>query len=157
MDFIVSHPKFQHQQLSLKPAGMFRTATLMLNGIPVKRSKGVYPVRDDAGAAVAIKLKANFIDAVPVILIGTDEVRLVSQLRWFEYAWIGLPVVLIFAGGAVGGGIGAFAALSSSRIFRSEFGTGTKYFLTGLVTLAAFVIFVVFAVAIRLAFRHPAG
>jgi hypothetical protein len=154
MDFAVSHPAFRSQNLSVRTAGLFTGPVVLLNGAAVKRVKGKYDVRDDAGTERVVQLKSNFIDAIPLVKIGNETVQLARPLRWYEYLWIGVPIVLMFAGGALGGGIGAFAAYSSSRIFRSDRSSGSKYALTGLISVAAFVGFFILAVAIQVALRN---
>jgi hypothetical protein len=77
-------------------------------------------------------------------------IQVVPALQWYQYIWMGLPIVLLFMGGAVGGFCGGLAAVTSSRIFRSERAEATKYALTGLISLAAFFsYFVVVASAMK--------
>ncbi len=153
MDFVIAHPGFQRHSLSFRPARLFGSSAVLLDGVPVKRVKGKYIIKNDAGDDVVIQLRPSLIDPVPLVMIGTENVRLVAPLRWFEYAWVGFPVLLVFAGGALGGGIGAFAAFSNSRIFRSERSTAARYALTGLVSLVSLAAFGILAVVIQRALR----
>ncbi|TAL85357.1 MAG: hypothetical protein EPN74_08330 [Rhodanobacter sp.] len=153
MEFVVVYPAFKRQQLMIRAAGFFRRSEVLLNGITVQRVKGKYPVRNDEQAMVAVQLRSRFFDAIPAVRIGNATVDLVAPLRWYEQLWVGLPILLLFVGGTLGAGIGSFAALVNSRIFRDERHIDFRYLLAGLVTLAAGVSFVVLAVAIRLAFK----
>jgi len=148
MELAISHPGFEGQQLVVKTPGFFRGAQLLLNGTPVKRQKGVYTVKNNSGADVPVKLRALF-DPIPKVTIGEDVVQLARPLTWYEYAWMGLPIVLVFFGGALGGGIGAFAFYTSCKIFRSAQSNFAKYGLTGLVSVGAVAIFLVLAIAIQ--------
>ena len=155
MEYSVPHPLFRHQHLTVRPASAFRGASLLLNGKPVKRSMGKYLVKNDVGDAITVRLRANFIDPMPSVKIGTEVVLLAPALKWYEYAWIGVPALLVFIGGALGAGIGVAAAYSNSRVFRSDRAIGAKYFLTGLTTIGALAAFLVVAVLIQIAVHSP--
>jgi len=145
----VPHPAFAHQRLSIRPAGLFQGQALCLNGAPVKRRKGAYMVRNDQGEEVVVRLKQNFIDPLPQVVIGAETVSLARPLVWYEYLWISLPILLIFIGGAVGAGIGLTATYVSSRVLRSDRRAGVKYLLTGLISLTAALTFWAAALAIQ--------
>ncbi|MBU6260415.1 MAG: hypothetical protein KGO01_18535 [Burkholderiales bacterium] len=149
MKYDIHHPLFQRQRLSLTPGTVFRGAKLFLNGAPAKRSMGKYLVKNDAGEDTPIRIVSNFVDPVPAIKIGTDTVRLLPALKWYEYAWIGIPVLLLFIGGALGAGLGVAAAYSNSRVFRSDRGSAAKYLLTGVTTLGALLLFVILVAVLR--------
>ena len=153
MEYRVSHPFFERQQLAVRTAGLFKGAVLLLDGQPMKAKRGKYVIKNDVGDDTSVRIDAVFIDPIPVIKIGTEAVRLAPALSWYEYAWIGIPVLLVFVGGALGGGLGVAAGYSNSRIFRSDRGTGTKYLLTGITTVAALVAFLVLATVIQIAVR----
>ncbi|MFQ5846202.1 MAG: hypothetical protein ACE5IQ_00855 [Candidatus Methylomirabilales bacterium] len=109
--------------------------------------RGTYRVRDAHGKEVTIKIKGNFLDPVPGLEIDGEELRLARPLTWYEYVWMGVPIILVFAGGALGGLIGVSATYSSARIFRSERTPLSKYLISGLISLAAvFVFFILVAI-----------
>jgi len=62
-----------------------------------------------------------------------------------------MPVFLVFAGGALGGFIGAGSTVVNGRIFRGDRSAGAKYELAALTTLAGTVTFLVIATAIQIA------
>jgi len=150
MELAVPRAAFQRQKLLVRTASLFSGPCLLLNGAAVKRTRGKYIVHDDSGAEVAVRLKANFVDPIPTVIVGDQVVRVAPALTWYEYLWIGIPIILLFVGGALGAGIGIFATYASSRILRSDRTTVLKYVLTGLVSLGAFVVFVVVAVVLKL-------
>jgi len=63
------------------------------------------------------------------VVIGDETVLLARPLAWYEYVWVGLPVLLVFAGGALGALVGVVATYTSARIFRSDRGAFAKYVL----------------------------
>jgi hypothetical protein len=104
----------------------------------------------DSGAETLIQMKFNLIDPVPTLKIDEETIKLVESLRWYEYAWGGLPILLVYAGGALGGLVGGVATIANGRIFRSDRTTVAKYGLAGVVTVSAVVTFFVLAIALRL-------
>lgn len=136
---------FTSKAISIRTAGFWSGPKLLVGGFPVERKKRVYTVVNDAGQDVAIRLRNNFLDPIPTVVVGTETIELARPLQWYEYAWIGLPVLLVFGGGAIGAGFGIAAIYSSARIFREDRGAKSKYLLTGLISLGAFVTFLVLA------------
>jgi hypothetical protein len=146
MEFPISHSGFEGQNLSVATAGFFRGARVLHNGNPVERRKGRYAVRSDRGEEVFIQLKSNFIDPIPKVILGHETIFLARPLTWYEYLWLGLPILLVFAGGGLGALVGITATYASARIFRSDRGAFAKYGITAVISLVALIAFVVLAV-----------
>lgn len=85
------------------------------------------------------------------LLRGVKLIDLGRPLTGCEYAWLGLPIVLVTMGGALGGALGFGGAYSSARVFRSDRSGFTKYTLTGLISVSAAIMFLTVAVAVELA------
>jgi hypothetical protein len=128
---------------------VFRTPKLLLNDAVVKKEKGRYSVTSDSGAEKLIQMRYNLVDPVPKLKIDGEAVNLLEPLQWYEYAWSGLPILLVFAGGMLGGLVGGIATMANGRLFRSERGSIAKYGLAGLITVSAAVIFFVLAIGLR--------
>lgn len=149
MNIPVSLPGIEGQNLALCSAGMFNGAKLMLNGQPVTKQKnGMFYVRSNAGPTLAIKFKNRFLDPIPDLEVGGQTMTLVPPLQWYQYAWMAIPLVLIFMGGAIGGFCGGLAAGISSRVFRSDMSEGMKYGASALISAGAFVTYFVMAAAV---------
>lgn len=149
MQLEVQHPAFMVQRLSVETAGWLRGPLLMLNGTVVKKQKGRYTVTADSGAETSIQLRYNYLDPIPRLAIGDEVVELASSLTWYEYAWLGIPFVLVISGGGLGGLVGLIAAHANGRVFRSERSSQAKYGLSALITLASFGAFVVLVSVIQ--------
>jgi hypothetical protein len=145
----VQHPSFKRQHLFVETASVFSGPKLLLNGAVVKKEKGRYPVTSDSGAEKLIQMRYNLVDPVPSLKIDGEAVNLVEPLQWYEYAWSGLPILLVFAGGLLGGLVGGVATMANGRLFRSERGSIAKYGLAGLITVSAVAAFFVLAIGLR--------
>jgi hypothetical protein len=146
----VQHSAFKRRHLSVETASVFRTPKLLLNDAVVKKDRGRYSVKSDSGAEKLVQMKYNLIDPVPTLKIDGQAINLVEPLKWYEYAWSGLPILLVFAGGALGGLVGGAATMANGRLFRSERGSIAKYGLAGLITASSAVIFYMLAIGLRI-------
>ena len=151
----LAHPAFKRQRLAVETAGWFTGPKLLLNGSIAGKRKGVYTVASDAGNGVPIKLKYNFLDPIPRVTIGDESAELAPSLKWYEYVWIGIPVLLVFVGGAIGGFAGALGACANGRVFRSSYSAPAKYGLSALITAGAFVAYVILATAFQILMGAP--
>ena len=151
MDYQVEHSDFQGRGLAVRTGGFFGGARLVLDGALVEGKRAKYTVRDNEGRPRVIKLKGNGLDPIPKLDVDGDIISLTRSLAWYEYAWMGMPIILVFSGGALGALFGLLATYSSARIFRSDRGTGSKFALSGLISLGAVACFIAGVTALQLA------
>jgi len=150
MDLPLEHDDFRGRNLAIRTAGFFKSARLLVDRDEVKGKRSKFSVRDNHGRTREFKLKFNGLDPVPKVEIDGTAIRLTRPLTWYEYLWMGLPIVLVFAGGGLGALFGLLATYASARIFRSNRQTGIKYALTGAVSLGAVAAFIISAGTIQL-------
>ena len=144
----VEHPSFQKNTLAVEQAAMFRGPRLHLNGQVLTGKRRIYTIADDNGEEQTIQLKPSMLEAIPKVKIGNELITLVEPLKWYQYVWMALPILLVFVGGALGAlcGLGAYGV--NSTIFRSSKNPFMKYVLTGLVSTVAVVCFYILGSAI---------
>lgn len=150
MKIPISRPAFKGQNLSVETAGFFRGPRVLQNGKPVDKCKGRYSVRSNLGEEVLIRLKANFLDPIPKVIFGDETIVLARPLTWYEYLWIGLPILLVITGGGLGVLVGLAATYTSGRIFRSDRSVSAKYGITALVSVVAVIAFGILAVIVQI-------
>lgn len=150
MEIAVEHEAFTDRGLVVRAGGLWKGPQLILDGEPVRRKRRVYKLRDNSGLEVEARFKTRFLDPIPQLEIDGRTIELARPLTWYEYTWMGLPVLLVFGGGALGAFFGIGAFYSSARIFRSERGPSAKYLLSGLISVCAVVLFLAFAVVLQL-------
>ena len=155
MQLVIEHPGFKSQRLAVETAGWFSGPKLLVNGSVVEKRKGRYAVPSDSGVEVSVELKYNFLDPIPKVKIGDEPLELAPPLQWYEYAWIGIPVLLIFMGGAIGGFVGALGVCTSCRVFRGNHTVPAKYGLSALITMGALIAYVVLATLFQMAVGGP--
>jgi hypothetical protein len=155
MPLPVNHPAFRGRELTVQPAGWFSGPRLLIDGQPAEPSHGRYTVSSDVGHPTPVELKHNFLDPVPKVKIGDELVEIARELTWYEYLWLAIPLLLVFAGGAPGALVGVLATYASARVFRADLNPFARYAATGLIALAALVAFVVLANVVHLLIYGP--
>jgi hypothetical protein len=148
MEIPIEQPGFEGRGLALVTAGFFSGPKVMVDGQPVAKEKGLYVVTDSGGQPVSIRLRPRFLDPVPNLEIAGRVIELARPLKWYENVWIGFPIVLALHGGAIGALFGFAAYYAGARIFRSDRSGGAKYALTGAISLAAVIAFLIVAVVV---------
>ena len=97
------------------------------------------------GELIKAFAKSSFPDFVPTLEINGIKNQVVEKLKWFQYVLGGLPILLVFVGGAIGGVIGAVGAITNFNIFRQEGSEASKYLKVIGIVFAAFVLYFILA------------
>jgi hypothetical protein len=156
MDYpIVGVPGFEGRTILLRPAGLFSSVKLIVDNEVLKpKWGGKFTLRRSDGTEVQARLRSNLVDPIPQLEVDKKMYLAVKPLPWYQVVWSGIPILLFFAGGAIGIIFGLLAAYANTRIFRSGLQPALKYVVTGLVTIAALVVVLVLAVALNLALQQ---
>jgi len=151
MDYKVEAEGFESQQIAVASAGMFSAAKILQNGQPAPKGKkrGEFLLTRDDGGEVVAKFGANFLDQVPPIVIDGKKINLVQPLKWYQWVWAGWPILLVFAGGALGAVLGVIATSINVRLFRSEMTAVIQYILVAVISGAAVILYLILALLIQ--------
>jgi hypothetical protein len=154
MDYPIDNiPGFEGRKIELRPAGAFTGVKLFVDGEQVKGKWGKFSLRRNDGTEAQAQLRSNIVDPIPQLVVDGKVYASVKPLAWYEMVWSGLPILLLFVGGALGAFCGLVAAYSNSRIFRTGMHPALKYLVTGAISVAALVIWLIAAVLVNLALR----
>lgn len=129
---------------------------LFMNNTELKKStekgKPFLIPRPNGSLALAFA-KQTYPDLVPTLEIDGKINHIVEKLKWHEYMIGGLPIILIFLGGAIGGLIGVIASLTNFIIFRQGGNPMLKYSkvigITGVSYLAYLLLVTLFTILIN--------
>lgn len=125
-EIYINHPDLDDNILILR-LSFWGSSKLYLNNNPVAKKKGIYSLSERLDKPFIITLKNNFFDPIPKVIVNRQTMHLEKPLKWYQYIWMGLPILLIFQGGALGGFLGAVAFRTNGSIFRSDRSTLEKY------------------------------
>jgi hypothetical protein len=132
--------------------GFWKGPKLMVNGAPAPKGekRGDMILQRNDGKKVTARWKSRFLGLdVPNLVLDGREITLVESLKWVELIWCALPLFLLFVGGALGGLVGFVGFTFNARIFRINLNTLSKYLISGMVSVFAVTIHVVFALFIQ--------
>jgi hypothetical protein len=141
------------QVLEVETAGWFSGPKLLLDGqqAPKGPKRNQYLLPREGGFKQLVQLKQVFIDPVPQIIVDDEVIQLIQPLSLVQWIWSGLPIILIFMGGAIGGAVGGAAFWVNTRIFRSDMSTTERYILVGLTSaISVFIYLILSTIFLRL-------
>jgi hypothetical protein len=120
-------------------SSFFGGAKLLVDGqtAPKGSKRSQFLVRGTDGRDSVVELKTTVPDPVPQILWAGQTIRLEEPLKWYQWLWVGIPLLLLFLGGAIGGLVGGIAVTLNIRILRSNMGAILRYAATAFVSVAA--------------------
>jgi len=97
MDITIPHPDFKTQLLEMRISGRLLAPRILLNGVLVKRSKGMYSVLNDCGHEVTIRLNSSVFDRLPQLLIEHEEIRIGNTAGWTQFTGWKRPLAVQWA------------------------------------------------------------
>lgn len=155
MQYPVPLEGFDGRQLVVETPGFFSSAKLMIDGQPVPKGakRGEFLLHRNDGIEVTAKLKNMFLDPVPQVVIDNRVIKVVEPLRWYQWVWAGLPVLLVFAGGALGAVFGLIATSFNARLFRTEMSVTAQYGLVAIISIGAVLAYFLLATIVISLFR----
>ena len=156
MQHYVHAEGFEGRQLVVESADFFSGPRLMLDGQPASKGpkRGQLLLRRNDGVAVIAQLRGVFVDPIPQVTVVGKKIKIAEPLPWYVWIWSGLPILLLFIGGALGGGLGAAAMMINGRIFRTDMHSALKFAITGAISLVATLVFFTLAILLNQAFRR---
>lgn len=151
MKYLVDLPGFEGHTIELQAQGILSGAKLLINGkqAPKGAKRGEMLLRRNDGKDAIVKFQPAFLD-VPKLQVDGQVIQVVEPLKWYEWVWNALPMLIVFLGGMIPFLIG-FAAFSiNTNLFRSQKNTLAKYGLTALVSFAALAVLLMLALILSL-------
>lgn len=143
MIYPVKIPGFENQNIEVHQ-GLFTGAKLLFNGQPAPKEGWKMYLRRDDGSEVSASWKSEFLGFdVPKLIVDRKEIQVVKPLKWYEYVWSALPVLLLLYGGVIGLLLGILGFILNVRIFRSTTRRSLKFTFTAVATILTLVIDIV--------------
>jgi hypothetical protein len=155
MQHYVNAEGFEGRQLIVESAGWFSGPRLLLDGQPAPKGpkRGQLLLRRNDGVDVIAQLRGVFVDPIPQVTVDGKTIKIAEPLPWYVWVWSGLPLVLLFMGGALGGGLGAMAMTINGRVFRADMHSALKFAITGAISLVTALVFFALAIVLTQVFR----
>jgi hypothetical protein len=103
------------------------------------------------GGVARVAVRLNGLDYLPKVEIDGRPLELDRPLSTLEYVLGGLPLILVFAGGAIGGFAGAVGTVFNYRLMRTDADLAVKSAGVVGITLASLMAYLVLVVMFRAA------
>ena len=148
MNYPVKLEGFEGQNIEVQPAGTFSGYKLLINGQPAPQGpkRGQMLLRRNDGTQAIATWKAQLLGFdTPQLVVDGQPIALEEPLKWYEWAWGGWPILLLFVGGVLGAIAGFIAFSVNTKIFRSSMGSVEKYLLTAVISAVAVMAYLVVA------------
>ncbi|PCJ27922.1 MAG: hypothetical protein COA97_03035 [Flavobacteriales bacterium] len=146
----INHPDLGQNELTLQIPSFLGNPKLFFNNIEVKKQKKNYSLTNQLGIPFDIKIKPLIYDPIPKIIINDQNFKIAEPLKWYEYIWMGLPILLVLQGGVLGVIMGIVALKINSAIFRGNKSLVIKYVVTLAINITIILLFLIIATAISL-------
>jgi hypothetical protein len=149
LKYPVQIPGFEGHTIEVATPGLFSGVKLLVNNQPAPRGpkRNQMLLKRNDGSEVVATWKPQLLGFdIPQLVVEGKTFQVVEPLKWYEWVWGGLPILLLFVGGALGALAGLIGFAINARIFRSSLNGLVKYILSAAVSLLA--VFVYFVVAI---------
>ncbi len=119
---------FEGQSLEVRPSGLASGPKLLVNGQPATPGvrRGLMVLRRNDGREIVASLRPQVLGLdVPRLYVDGQLVNVVPPLPWHAWAWSALPILLVFAGGALGA-LAGFVTQAGVQGLIKEGGTGRR-------------------------------
>lgn len=130
MEYTINLPDLENGQLKLVTSNFFGKPKIFLNDFEIKKQNDRYSVNGDSGKPILITLKNNFLDPIPKVFANNNQIHIAKEIRWYEYIWTGLPILMVLQGGLLGALLGLISLRLNLNIFRGDRKIISKYLLT---------------------------
>jgi hypothetical protein len=155
MSYKVSIEGFEGQDIEVKTS-FWSGPKLVVNGVPAPEGnkRGEMLLQRNDGRQIIARWKPQFIGLdVPQLIVDEKVINLAEPLKWYQWIWGGLPIALVFIGGALGAITGIIGFTINTKVFRIEMNSVLKYVITGVVSaltvVAYFIAAMLFTMLIR--------
>lgn len=145
MGYAVNIEGFEGQNIEFN-MGFWSGAKLLVNGDPAPKGekRGTMTLTRNDGRPVTASWKPQFMGLdVPQLVVDGKTINVAEPLKWYQWGWSALPILLVFMGGFLGALAGFIGFSINANIFRTKMNPVLKYVVTGAVSLVAGMVYFV--------------
>jgi hypothetical protein len=145
MSYILKLEGFEGQKVEVM-VSFWTGPKLTMNGQPpqkgLKRGEMLLSRNDDRQVVATWTPQMMGLD-VPQLVVDGKTISLATPLKWYQWVWSALPILLIFLGGLLGGITGVMTFTINTGIFRSRSNEIMKYVVTGVISIVAVIVYLI--------------
>jgi hypothetical protein len=152
MSYTASIEGFENQNIEVA-VSFWSGPKLLVNGEPAqkgsKRGEMILQRADGKQVSVSWKQQVLGLD-VPQLIVDGKTTNLVEPLKWYQLVWGGLPILLVFVGGAIGAVVGLIGFSINTKIFRTKINGALKYLASGAVSVLSVIAYFIAALILSM-------
>ncbi|HEY9060805.1 MAG TPA: hypothetical protein VIO64_09935 [Pseudobacteroides sp.] len=129
-------------KIELQLASFIQGIKLYVDGKEIKKSADPgkpYLVNMKNGEMKKIFIKVKFFDYIPSVIVDGKEILIAPKLQTYHYIIGGIPMLIVFLGGAIGAMVGFAGMMINYKIFRSKMNAALKILSVAGITLAVYI------------------
>jgi len=156
MNYNFTLPDFEGAEFEMEISIWTGGVKLSKDGMPLEQSSEdgkPFLIPDGRGNIIKAYPKRSFPNSVPSLEINGVKSQIAPSLKVHEYIIGGLPLLLVFAGGLLGGIIGAVGVITNYNILREEDTILSKYIKVFSITFGCYLGYFLVALLVSLALR----
>jgi len=144
------------RNILLVPPTWTKSAQIIVDGYvaPVGVVKNQRILVLNSGQQIVAELAPQYFDPLPKLSINGFQIPYAQPFAWYDWIVVGSPMLLIFAGGFLGGLIGGFGAMTNGVILRSSLPAALRYIFALGLGGAAWIVFAICALAFQGMLHH---
>ncbi len=155
--YSIKIPEISKKRLTATHDGVNNDLIILCDGKPLPKNDDYkYFTEDDYGNELVFKWECDH-DGRLFISANDNPLEIEPHLAWFQWAAVGIPLILVPLGGLIGGIFGGFGAFLNMKIMRSSQPATLRYASCMGVSFACLLAYAAVAVGINALFGFGSG
>jgi hypothetical protein len=141
MKFTIKRKDVAGESLEIERGTWTGQVKVIQEGKPLSRLKEKnvpFEIRMKDGSRSKLFVLARWLDPIPKLMLGTEEIRLAEPLRMIDYIFGCFPVLMFLVYGALSTLVGFFLLMGNFRILRTKMQPSIKWAAIYAMDIAAF-------------------
>ncbi len=150
----VNIPGCENKKVEVQIAGFVTPVKIFVNdepALPGKRRNELV-LKGKGGKPVSVYVQSAFFDTIPRLRVAGQTIHIAPPLKWYQYVWSGIPLILVLYGGMLGAILALIGFIFNVRLSRSNLSPLLRFAAIGGVTILVWAIYFVLAAFITATF-----
>ena len=150
----VNIPGCENKKVEVQVAGFITPIKIFVNGEQSRpgKKRNELIINGKNGKPVSVFVQSAFFDTVPRLRVGGQTINVAPPLKWHQYVWSGVPLILVLYGGMLGAILALIGFIFNIRLARSNLSPLLRFAAIGGVTILVWAIYFVLAAFITATF-----
>jgi len=150
----VNIPGCENKKVEVQIAGFVTPVKIFVNdepALPGKRRNELV-LKGKGGKPVSVYVQSAFFYFIPRLRVAGQTIHIAPPLKWYQYVWSGIPLILVLYGGMLGAILALIGFIFNVRLSRSNLSPLLRFAAIGGVTILVWAIYFVLAAFITATF-----